>query len=59
MGVHVASIEPNDESGGYDVQVRVEMVPTLSAINQTEQMLAAVAEKCGGRADGWGVKQES
>lgn len=56
---NVVSIEPNDESGGYDVQVQVELVPTLNAINTTEQTLAIIAEQCNGHADGWGVRQKS
>ena len=34
---NVVSIEPNDESGGYDVQIQVALIPTLSAINKTER----------------------
>jgi regulator of RNase E activity RraB len=55
----VISIEPNDESGGYDVQIQVELVPTLNAINTIEQTLAVIAEQCNGHADGWGVRQKS
>ena len=55
----VVSIEPNEESGGYDVQIQVELVPTLNAINTTEQTLAVIAEQCNGHADGWGVRQKS
>jgi len=55
----VVSIEPNDESGGYDVQIQVQLVPTLDAITTTEQTLAVIAEQCNGRADGWGVRQQS
>lgn len=56
---NVVSIEPNDESGGYDVQIQVDLIPTLSAINKTERKLAAIAEQCNGHADGWGVMQKS
>ena len=55
----VVSIEPNDEFGGYDVQIQVQLVPTLDAITTTEQTLAVIAEQCNGRADGWGVRQQS
>lgn len=55
----VVSVESNDESGGYDVQIRVELVPALSAITATEQSLAVIAEQCNGHADGWGVRQSS
>jgi regulator of RNase E activity RraB len=56
---NVVSIEPNDESGGFDVQIQVELVPTLNAINTTEQTLAVIADQCNGHADGWGVRQKS
>ena len=56
---NVISIEANDESGGYDVQIQVELVPTLDAITTTEQTLAVIAEQCNGHADGWGVRQQS
>ena len=56
---NVVSVEPNDESGGYDVQVQVELIPTLNAITTTEQTLAVIAEQCNGHADGWGVRQQS
>lgn len=58
MGNHVASMEPRDGSNSYEVRICIRMLPTLSAISQAEQRLAAVAERFGGRADGWGVKQE-
>jgi regulator of RNase E activity RraB len=51
-------VEPNDESGGYDVLVQVDLVPTLHAINTTENALAVIAKQCNGQADGWGVKQD-
>lgn len=56
---NVISIEPNAESGGYDVQIQVELVPTLNAITNTEQTLAVIAAQCNGHADGWGVRQKS
>jgi regulator of RNase E activity RraB len=55
----VVSIEANEESGGYDVHVQVQLVPTLDAINKVEQTLANIAKECNGRADGWGVRQRS
>jgi regulator of RNase E activity RraB len=55
----VVSIEPNDKSGGYDVQIQVELIPTLNAITITEQKLAAIAEQYNGNADGWGVRQQN
>lgn len=58
LSYHVVSIEPNEESAAYDVQIQVELVPTLSAINQTEQTLAAIAAQYQGQADGWGVLQQ-
>lgn len=58
LGFNVASVEENHESGGHHVLVRVDLVPTLMAINKTEQSLAAAAAQHGGHADGWGVKQE-
>ena len=59
LGFDSVSVEPNDESGGYDVQVQVELVPTLSTINRMEQILSELAEQHGGHADGWGIKQDS
>lgn len=56
MSFDVVSIEPNDESGGYDVRVQVNLVPALEAISSTEQELAIIAERCNGHADGWGVR---
>ena len=55
----IVAVEPNDESGGYDVQIQVQLVPTLNAISSTEQTLAAIAAQCNGHADGWGVRQQS
>jgi regulator of RNase E activity RraB len=54
---NVVSIEANDEAGGFDVQVQVELIPTLETIGETEKKLATIAERCRGRADGWGVRQ--
>lgn len=59
MSFHVASLEPNEESGGYDVQIQAELVPNRNGIRRTEQALAAIAAQCNGHADGWGVRQES
>ena|SRR5688572_12403927 len=48
-------LEPDLEEGaGWEVQCRQRMIPTHAAITETEQRLAAVAEACGGYADGWG-----
>ena len=51
--------EPEDnEQGaetGWEVQCRVRMVPTHTDITATESRLAAVAERFGGQADGWGT----
>ncbi len=55
----IVAVEPNDESGGYDVHIQVQLVPTLNAISNTEQTLAAIAAQCNGHADGWGVRQQS
>lgn len=55
----VVSLEPNDESSGYDVQIQVDLIPTLSEIKKAEQRLAAIAEQCNGHADGWGVMHKS
>lgn len=52
-------VEPNDESGGYDVLVQVNLVPTRHAISTTEKALGEIAERCNGHPDGWGVKQGS
>ena len=57
MSYNVVSIEPNDESGGYDVQIQVDVVPTLDAITTTEKTLAVIAAQFNGHADGWGVRQ--
>jgi hypothetical protein len=55
----VVSIEPNDDSVGYDVRFQAEPVPTLNSINTTERALAIIAEQCNGHADGWDVRQQS
>ena len=56
LGYRVGPIETNNESGGYDVQVRIKLVPTLEAVNKAEQTLASLAERNGGHNDGWGSK---
>lgn len=38
----------------WQVRCRQRMVPTHSAITETEQRLAGIAERFGGYADGWG-----
>ena len=46
---------PDPQIGsGWEVQCRARMIPTHSAITQTEACLAAVAKNFGGFADGWG-----
>jgi regulator of RNase E activity RraB len=55
LGYDVASLEPNEESAGVDVQICVELLPSLSAIQKTERTLEDIARRCGGQADGWGV----
>ena len=56
---NVISIQANDEFGGYDVQIQLELIPTLDAITTTEQTLAVIAEQYNGQGDGWGVRQQS
>jgi hypothetical protein len=43
-----------DQASGWEVQCRQRMVPTHSAITETESRLASVAARYGGYADGWG-----
>jgi hypothetical protein len=51
----VRLMPPDPDSGrGWEVQCREWMVPTHTAITATEDRLAAVAERFGGYADGWG-----
>lgn len=38
----------------FEAQCQVRIVPTHDAITATETKLAAMAERFGGRADGWG-----
>jgi hypothetical protein len=46
---------PDPGSGrGWEVQCRQRMVPTHSAITETELRLRGVARQFGGDADGWG-----
>ena len=48
-------IPPDLENGsGWEVQCRERMIPTHTAITQTEQRLAHLASRFGGYADGWG-----
>jgi len=48
-------IQPDTEEGsGCEVQCRQRMIPTHSAITETEERLAAVARRFGGYPDGWG-----
>lgn len=56
---NAVSVEPDEESSGYDVQVQVELIPTLNAISATAKTLATIAEQCNGHADGWGVRQQN
>jgi len=42
------------QGSGWEVQCRSRMVPTHSAIMETEHRLAKVAARFGGYADGWG-----
>ena len=46
-----------NDRGGYSWQVRVvvRMTPTYAGVTRLERELAALADSCGGRADGWGV----
>ena len=53
---NVISIESNDASFGYDVQIQVALVPTLNEVTATEITLANLAEQCNGHANGWGVR---
>ncbi len=57
MGFDSVYVGTSGDSSDYDVQVEVELVPTLSAIRETERTLASVAKKHHGAADGWSVKQ--
>ena len=46
---------PDPEDGrGWEVQCRERMVPTHTAITETERRLAKVAVCFGGHPDGWG-----
>ncbi len=46
-----------DGRAGYYWQVRVVvcMAPTHAGVTRVERELAALAESCGGLADGWGI----
>jgi Regulator of ribonuclease activity B len=47
--------ESNAESGtGWEVQCRVEMIPSHAAITETEERLGGIAAAFDGRPDGWG-----
>jgi hypothetical protein len=54
----IGEVSRNEVVGGFDVRVIVRMVPTHEGITDIELELQAVAEECGGIADGWGVLQE-
>jgi regulator of RNase E activity RraB len=55
QSLHVVSIDPDDVSSGYSVQIQVELVPTRNTISNMEQTLAVIAAQCNGHSDGWGV----
>jgi hypothetical protein len=44
-----------DSSYYWQVRVVVALLPTYEAICRVEQDLDAIAGRCGGRADGWGI----
>lgn len=47
---------PAPESNrGWEVQCKVRLIPTYAAITQTEDRLAATAQRFGGYPDGWGT----
>lgn len=53
LGAKLRAPDP-DRDRGWEVQCRSRMIPTHSAITQTELRLGALAQAFGGFADGWG-----
>lgn len=54
MGFTVIVQEVQFEQSPRDVTVSSEMVPTCANITETEEHLAALAQRHDGRSDGWG-----
>ena len=53
--LEIKLFDPDPENGtGWEVQCRERMIPTHSAITDTERRLAEVAARFGGYPDGWG-----